>query len=66
MIGTYVGFVSVAGQAAAWWIVGLRQQRAGRVALLSIAGLLLIAWSASFNFVAMQKFWDIHKEKENS
>ena len=46
VIGTYVGFVTVAGQAAAWWIVGLRQQRAGRAALLSIAGLLLIGAAA--------------------
>ena len=34
VIGTYVGFVTVAGQATAWWIVGVRQQRAGRAALL--------------------------------
>ena len=27
--GTYIAFVTVAGQATAWWIVGVRQSRAG-------------------------------------
>jgi hypothetical protein len=29
----------------------------------TLTGLLLIAWSASFTFVAMQRFWDFHKER---
>ena len=36
--GTYIILVTIAGQAAAWWIVGLRQIRIGRIALVRLAG----------------------------
>jgi hypothetical protein len=29
----------------------------------SLVGLLMITWSASFTFLAMQKFWDLHQSR---
>ena len=40
--GTYIILVTIAGQAAAWWIVGLRQIRIGRIALLAAAAALIV------------------------
>ena len=39
--GTYIILVTIAGQAAAWWIVGLRQIRIGRIALVGAAALIV-------------------------
>ena len=39
--GTYIAFVTVAGQATAWLIVGVRQSRAGRATLLAMAAVLM-------------------------
>ena len=46
VIGTYIALVTVAGQAAAWWIVGIHQRRAGRAALIAIAAALMIGTAA--------------------
>ena len=32
-------------------------------AIESLTGLVLIAWSASFTYLAMQRFWGLHKSK---
>ncbi|KPK12279.1 MAG: hypothetical protein AMJ68_02905 [Acidithiobacillales bacterium SG8_45] len=29
----------------------------------SLVGLLMITWSASFTYLAMQKFWDLHQSR---
>ena len=29
----------------------------------ALVGLLMITWSASFTFLAMQKFWDLHQSR---
>jgi hypothetical protein len=31
----------------------------------SLTGLLMIAWSASFTYLSMEKFWDMHGRKES-
>ena len=33
--------------------------------LQTLTGLMLIAWSASFTFVAMQRLWEFHKEGQS-
>jgi hypothetical protein len=43
--GSYIVFATVAGQAAAWWIVGVRQSRLGRLAVLAAATVLIIVGS---------------------
>ena len=34
----------------------------GSLYVLSVSGLLLIGWSASFTYLAMQKFWSIREQ----
>jgi hypothetical protein len=33
-------------------------------AIQSLNGLVLIGWSASFTYLAMEKFWDLHRRRE--
>lgn len=33
-------------------------------AIQSLNGLVLIGWSASFTYLAMEKFWDLHRRPE--
>jgi hypothetical protein len=32
----------------------------------SLAGLLMITWSASFTYLTMEKYWPLHRERRRS